>query len=83
MSKQTRIQDYVNTIVGATITTKSLCISCDCTLPTVLTYIKNNPQRFEKTGRGSYRVLAESTIVQQVASTPPPQIGLNHTTFDW
>jgi len=83
LSKQTRIQEYVNTIVGATVTTKSLCISCNCTLPTVLTYINNNPQRFQKTGHGSYRILAESIAVEQVASRPSPQIGLNHTTFDW
>ena len=58
MAKAQDIENYINTIVGATVTTNALCTSCKCTLPTVLTYIRNNPSRFEKAGRGKYTIKA-------------------------
>jgi hypothetical protein len=58
MSKSQNIQTYIDTIVGATVTTKALCASCNCTLPTLLTYIRNNPSRFEKAGHGKYVIKA-------------------------
>jgi hypothetical protein len=58
MSKQNDIETYINTITGATVTTAALCDACKCTLPTVLTFIKNNPNRFEKVKRGTYTVKA-------------------------
>lgn len=79
MSKQQDIHNYINTIVGATVTTSSLCIACKCTLPTVLTYIKNNPNRFEKVSRGSYRILAAT--MTNTTNTPAPQIGVPQ--HDW
>jgi len=60
MSKHIHISSYINTIVGATVTTKALCSSCGCTLPTTLAYIKNNPNRFEKIGHGKYTIQAEA-----------------------
>jgi len=60
MSKHSNISTYINTIVGATVTTKALCASCNCTLPTILTYIKSNANRFEKVGRGKYTIKAET-----------------------
>lgn len=70
MSKQNDILNYVNTIVGATVSTTALCESCKCTLPTVLTFIKNNSSRFEKVKRGHYRVLAAMTNVTQQNIAP-------------
>jgi hypothetical protein len=58
MSKSQDIENYINTIVGATVSTTALCTSCGCTLPTVLSYIRNNPSRFEKAGRGKYLIKA-------------------------
>ena len=60
MSKHIHISSYINTIVGATVTTKALCASCDCTLPTILSYIKNNPNRFQKIAHGKYTIKAEA-----------------------
>lgn len=56
MTKQNTIQQYIDTIIGGTITTKSLCQATGCTLPTVLTFIKNHPDRFEKVKRGTYTI---------------------------
>jgi hypothetical protein len=61
MSKQTKIEEYINTIIGGTVTTKALCEATNTTLPTVLTYIRKNPQRFHRVARGTYTVLAAST----------------------
>ena len=58
MSKTQNIQAYIDTIIGATVTTKALCTSAGCTLPTMLTYIRNNPSRFEKAGHGKYIIKA-------------------------
>ena len=58
MSKTQNIQAYIDTIIGATVTTKALCASAGCTLPTLLTYIRNNPFRFEKAGHGKYTIKA-------------------------
>jgi len=56
MSKQQNIQAYIDTIIGATVTTKSLCLASNCTLPTMLAYIKNNPNRFSKIAHGKYLI---------------------------
>ena len=61
MSKQDTIEQYINTIIGGTVTTKALCDATQTTLPTVLTYIRKNPQRFQKVSRGTYTILASST----------------------
>lgn len=61
MSKQNTIEQYINTIIGGTVTTKSLCQATGTTLPTVLTFIRKNPQRFQRVARGSYTILAAST----------------------
>lgn len=72
MSKQTNIETYIDTIIGATVTTKALCASCNCTLPTVLAYIKNNPNRFEKAGRGKYLIKASNvTSVSNLETNEP------------
>lgn len=64
MSKQQVIEDYINTIVGATVTTSALVLATKCSLPTVLSYIKNNPTRFEKVKRGTYTILSASLSTQ-------------------
>jgi len=60
MSKQNTIEQYINTIIGGTVTTKALCESTHTTLPTVLAFIRKNPQRFHRVARGTYTILAES-----------------------
>lgn len=69
MTKQFAIQQYIDTIIGGTITTTSLCQATACTLPTVLTFIKNHPDRFEKVGRGKYLIKANN-----VTSVSDPEI---------
>lgn len=61
MSKQTKIEEYINTIIGGTVTTKALCQATGTTLPTVLTFIRKNPQRFHRVARGMYTILSAST----------------------
>lgn len=75
MSKQKDIEEYINTIVGATVTTSALCTACKCTLPTILTFIKNNPHRFEKTKRGTYTIkgaAALHVVTDSVVSSDRP-----------
>lgn len=59
-SKQNAIATYIDTIIGGTVTTKALCESTGTTLPTVLSFIRNNSSRFEKAGRGKYTIRAAS-----------------------
>lgn len=78
MSKQITIQNYIDTIAGNTVTTTDLCNACKCTLPTILTFIKNHPDRFEKVKRGTY------TIKHAALSTVPEiQNQSNNQSFDW
>jgi hypothetical protein len=58
MTKQHNIQAYIDTIVGGIVTTKSLSLATSCTLPTLLTFIKNNPNRFRKVKHGTYLILS-------------------------
>ena len=87
MSKQQNIERYINTIVGGTVTTTSLCLSVGCTLPTVLTYIKNNPDRFEKVKRGTYTILAAKQQMQASSASSmtveTPLTVIDSNTFDW
>jgi hypothetical protein len=75
MAKKDSIEQYINTIVGATVTTKALCTATGCSLPTVLSFIKENASRFEKVKRGTYTVRAISVTVDTNNS--------NNTTFEW
>jgi hypothetical protein len=67
MSKQQVIEDYINTIIGGTVSTTALVQATNCSLPTVLSYIKNNPSRFEKVKRGTY--LIKASTVTSVSNT--------------
>lgn len=60
MSKQVTIQNYIDANVNNVLTTTAICQACNCSLPTVLTFIKNNSFRFEKIKRGTYRVMAST-----------------------
>jgi hypothetical protein len=90
MSKQDDIQNHINTIVNAEVSTRQLCDAVSCTLPTVLTYIKNNPSRFTKTGRGKYRIEpmtmnANTSTTNTTETTPvtPVTVVPNVESFDW
>jgi len=63
MAKREAIEQYINTIIGGTVTTKALCQATSCSLPTILAFIKDNPTRFEKVKRGTYTILAASAAV--------------------
>lgn len=75
MAKSQAIETYINTIIGATVTTKALCVATGCSLPTVLAFIKNHPNRFEKVKRGTYTVRAVSVTSNTTNS--------NNQSFDW
>lgn len=77
MTKQQNIETYINTVIGAIVTTSALAKSTGCTLPTVLKYIKNNPNRFQKEGKGTYRILAVSTVVTEATTQA------NNQPFQW
>ena len=70
MSKQKDIETYINTIVGATVTTTALATASKCSLPTVLAYIKNNPQRFTRVSRGKYTINASVTSNTDTSNLP-------------
>lgn len=77
MSKQQDIENYINTSVNTQISTKVIAQMCNCTLPTVLTFIKNNPHRFEKVSRGQYRILPLAAMHSVITNTTPaPQVTL-------
>jgi len=65
MSKQQQLNDFATNNSGETFRTADICIAVDCSLPTVLNFIKKNPNLFEKTGHGIYKVL--SSTQQMVA----------------
>ena len=75
MAKRDAIEQYINTIVGATVTTKALCVATGCSLPTVLSFIKDNASRFEKVKRGTYTIRAASVTLDTNST--------NTTPFEW
>jgi len=70
-SKNNDIEAYINTVIGAIVNTNALAKSTGCSLPTILNYIKTNPSRFEKAGRGRYRILAANnqTVNQTIVTS--------------
>ena len=69
MSKQHLIGQYVSQHEGETISTTELASNVGVTLPTVLTFIKNHPDQFEKVARGRYALRAlqvEQPSVQEI-----------------
>lgn len=84
MSKQNYILNFINTVEGQSFSTSQLCDAAKCTLPTVLTFIKNNPSRFTKVSRGVYKVNVTQTMVEQVTDTPADTTTfLPSSVFDW
>lgn len=79
MSKQQSIEDYINTVIGATVTTSALATATKCSLPTVLSYIKNNSHRFEKVKRGTYTIKA-AALASPVSSDTQTH---SHSSFEW
>lgn len=68
MSKTAQIQQYVNNNPNLCIKTKDMAENCSVSLPTLLKYIKNNPEQFEKVEHGKYKIL--STTVQSSPDLP-------------
>lgn len=63
MTKQQTILTYIDTIIGGTVSTKSLCLATGCSLPTVLTFIKNHSDRFKKVKHGTYLILTSAVTL--------------------
>lgn len=80
MAKKQVIEDYINTVIGATVTTNALCIATGCSLPTVLSYIKDHPERFDKVKRGTYTIKAAAFTSSSVSSDTQTS---SHPTFEW
>ena len=70
MTKQQNIQAYIDTIIGGTVTTKSLALATGCTLPTLLTFIRNNSDRFKKVKHGTYLILSPTEPIQSRCLPP-------------
>lgn len=84
MSKQKVIDDFINDNVNQTFKTSQICALCNCTLPTVLAYIKQNPSRFTKVKRGIYTINASiSSIVQSAVANDSLQTMPTSNVFDW
>jgi len=60
MSKQTQIRDFVTNNSGNTYKTSQMCEEIGCSLPTLLKFIKENPDMFEKSGHGRYLISANT-----------------------
>lgn len=60
MSKQTQITQFITDNSGSTYRTADMCEQIGCSLPTLLKFIKANPDMFEKTGHGIYTLNANT-----------------------
>lgn len=70
MSKQDQIKQFVETNVGREYRTIDIADQVGCSLPTILSFIKNNSTSFEKTGHGKYLIKAEAkTMTVSESST--------------
>jgi predicted AAA+ superfamily ATPase len=56
-SKTPQIEQFVISNVNNTFSTKEMCDRIGVSLPTLLSYIKANPLRFELVSYGSYRIV--------------------------
>lgn len=63
MSKQQLIQQFVDDNIGQEYRTVAIAEVVGCTLPTVLSFIKNNPDRFEKISHGKYLIKSQTFSV--------------------
>jgi len=62
-SKTPQIEQFINTHVNSTFSTKEMCELSGVSLPTLLNYIKANSERFELVSYGTYRIVQASTSV--------------------
>jgi excisionase family DNA binding protein len=60
-SKTPAIEAFVNANVGKTFTTKEMCEQIGCSLPTLLSYLKNNVMKFTMVSYGSYLINSDVT----------------------
>jgi hypothetical protein len=60
-AKQNAIRNWINEHVGETFSTVQLAKDLGISLPTLLSYIKNNEDRFSKVKHGAYRIEAVAT----------------------
>jgi hypothetical protein len=56
-SKTPQIEQFVNSNLNNTFSTKEMCERIGVSLPTLLAYIKANAERFELVSYGSYRIV--------------------------
>lgn len=64
-SKTPQIEQFINSNIGSSFTTKDMCVKAGVSLPTLLEYIKNNSYRFEGVKYGTYLIkpVSNSTSV--------------------
>lgn len=63
MAKQTEILTFVNNNTNQQYRTADMCQQIGCSLPTLLKFIKNNPERFTKVSHGVYTIKAQTMSV--------------------
>jgi len=69
MSKQTQITEFINSNPQSVYTTAELCQHIGCSLPTILKFIKENADRFEKQSRGTYKIVSSNTNIMEAGSS--------------
>jgi predicted transcriptional regulator len=55
-SKAPLIQEFINKNVNKVYSTKEMCVEIGVSLPTLLSFIKNNTNRFEQMQYGVYKI---------------------------
>lgn len=62
------IEDYINGLIGETVSPSDMVEAIGCTSPTVYAFIKTNPNRFEKVSAGKYRILSAGSNTQTLSA---------------
>jgi len=62
-SKTPQIEQFINTHINNTFSTKEMCEQIGVSLPTLLNYIKANQNRFKLVSYGTYTIVQASTSV--------------------
>jgi len=60
-SKTPQIEQFINTHVNNTFSTKEMCEQIGVSLPTLLNYIRANQNRFQLVSYGTYTIVQAST----------------------
>lgn len=61
-SKTPIIQKFVSTNFNQTFSTKEMCAAIGVSLPTLLAFIKINPENFQSINYGVYRIVQTTSV---------------------